>query len=286
MGIRKYKPTSPGRRHGSVLDWSELTDRGRVKPTKSLLKPLNRAVGRNNQGKITTRFRGGGVKRRYRVIDFKRRKDDIAAEVKSIQYDPNRSANIALVEYDDGELRYILHPRGLKEGEKIVSGEQVEPKLGNSIPLKSIPEGMDIHNIEMNIGQGGKLVRSAGVVAKLASKEGKYAIINMPSGEFRKINIECRATIGQIGNLDHQNIVIGKAGRNRLKGKRPHNRGTSLNPVTHPMGGGNKRSGGGRHPCSRTGLLAKGGKTRQKSKPGSNLIIRGRKRGPHVGGKK
>ena len=201
-----------------------------------------------------------------------------------IEYDPNRSANIALIEYDDGELRYIIHPKGLKEGDKIISGEKVEPRLGNCMPMKSIPDGIDIHNIELNIGQGGKLVRSAGTVARLAAKEGKYAIVQMPSGEIRRINIECRATVGQVGNLDHQNIVIGKAGRNRHKGRRPHNRGTSLNPVTHPMGGGNKRSGGGRHPCSRTGKLSKGGKTRSVHKSSNNMIIRARRKGPHVGG--
>ena len=286
MGIRKYKPTSPGRRHGSVLDWSELTDRGRTKPMKSLLMPLHRAWGRNHQGKITSRFRGGGVKRLYRIIDFKRRKDDMAATVKSIEYDPNRSANIALIEFEDGELRYVLHPRDLKVGDTVMSGEKVEPKIGNCMPLRSIPEGLDIHNIEMNIGQGGKLVRSAGTSAELASKEGKFAIIQMPSGEFRKIHIECRATIGHIGNHDHQNVVIGKAGRNRHKGWRPRNRGTSMNPVQHPMGGGNKRAGGGRHPCSRTGLLSKGGKTRNPRKPSNQLIIRGRRRGSHVGGGK
>jgi len=284
MGIKKYKPTSPGRRHGSVLDWSELTDKGRFKPIKSLLAPLHKSSGRNNQGRITSRFRGGGAKRLYRIIDFKRRKDDIPAKIIRIEYDPNRSANIALIEYEDGELRYIIHPRGLKEGDSVISGVQVEPRVGNCMPLRSIPDGLEIHNIELNIGQGGKLVRAAGTVARLAAKEGKYAIVQMPSGEIRKVNLDCRATIGQVGNLDHQNIVIGKAGRNRHLGRRPRNRGTSLNPVTHPMGGGNKRSGGGRHPCSRTGLLSKGGKTRNPRKPGSKLIIRGRRRGPQVGG--
>ncbi|MGE0430981.1 MAG: 50S ribosomal protein L2 [Planctomycetota bacterium] len=285
MGIRKYNPTTPGRRQGSVLDWSELTDRGRIKPAKSLLEPLKSHGGRNNLGRTTSRFRGGGAKRMYRKVDFRRnRHDDKPGNVLSIEYDPNRSANIARVQYPDGSLQYILAPVGMKQGDTVLAGLKVEPRPGNCMPIKNIPQGLDIHNIELNPGQGGKLVRSAGTVAVLSAKEGKYATVVMPSGEMRKILLECRATIGRVGNLDHQNVVIGKAGRKRWMGRRPHNRGSAMNPVAHPMGGGEGRRGGGRHPCSKTGLLAKGGKTRQKKKWSNNLIIRGRKFGKHVAG--
>lgn len=287
MGVRKYKPTSPGRRRSSVLDWSELTNKGRVKPEKSLLEPLKKTGGRNNQGRTTARFRGGGNKRMYRLVDFKRKHhDDVAATVQSIQYDPNRTANIALIQYDDESQTksYILAPKGLKEGDVLTAGDKVEPKVGNCMPLRNIPQGLAIHCIELRPGQGGKLVRSAGVVAQLNSKEGDYAFVSMPSGELRKIHLDCRATIGQVGNTDHANVIIGKAGRKRHMGRRPHNRGTSMNPVAHPMGGGEGRRGGGRHPCSPTGRLAKGGKTRQKKKWSNVFIIRGRKRGPHVSG--
>lgn len=279
MGIRKYKPTSPGRRHGSVLTFEELTT---SKPEKSLLRPLKKTGGRNNQGRTTARFRGGGHKRRYRLIDFKRRKDDMPATVVSVEYDPNRTANISLVQYEDGTKAYILHPVGLSVGDVIVSSmTRCEATVGNCMPLREMPVGLEVHNIELNPGQGGKLVRAAGTVAQFSAKAGKYGTIVLPSGEIRMVHLDCRATIGQVANLDHQNVVIGKAGRNRWKGRRPHNRGTSMNPVAHPMGGGEGRSGGGRHPCGPTGTLSKGGKTRTKRKASNKLILRGRKRGKH-----
>ena len=274
MGIKVYKRTSPGRRNSSVNIRDEVTT---AKPVKSLLKPLKKTGGRNHSGKITCRHRGGGHKRKYRVIDFKRNKDDQAAEVKTIEYDPNRSCNIALVQYEDGEKRYILAALGLKVGAKIYSGEKAEPRLGNCLQLSRIPVGMEIHNIEMNPAQGGKLVRSAGGVARLAAREGKWAHIILPSGEARMVNSQCRATIGQLGNLEHQGVRLGKAGRKRHLGRRPHVRGSAMNPVAHPMGGGEGRRAGGRHPVSPTGKLAKGGKTRRKRKNSNKLIIRRRR---------
>ena len=276
MGIIYYKPTSAGRRFASVSDFSEITT---DKPEKSLLEPIRKTGGRNNEGKITAEHIGGGSRRHYRIIDFKRRKDNVPAKVASVEYDPNRSARIALLHYADGEKRYILAPNNLKVGRIVLSGEKVEPESGNCMPLKNIPLGMDIHNIELRVGQGGQLVRSAGGVAKLLAKEGDYAHIVLPSGEIRKLFLECRATIGQLGNLDHANIRIGKAGRNRWKGIRPRVRGVAQNPVSHPLGGGEGRSGGGRHPCSRTGLLAKGGKTRKKKSLSNKFIIRRRRIG-------
>lgn len=213
----------------------------------------------------------------YRVIDFKRNKDGMSATVEAVEYDPNRSCHIALVRYADGELRYILAPLGLKAGDQIESGPQAEPKVGNAMPLKNIPVGMDIHNIEMTAGRGGQLVRTAGAAARLVAREGEWATIVLPSGEMRQVRVECRATIGQLGNLDHQNIVIGKAGRKRHMGRRPHNRGTSMNPVAHPLGGGEGRSGGGRHPCSPWGKLAKGGRTRNRRKTSNKRILRRRR---------
>jgi len=280
MGIRQYKPVTPGRRQGTVSDFAEITDRKR-KPEKALLEPKPKKGGRNNQGIVTTRFRGGGHKQMYRIIDFKRMKDDQTATVVSIEYDPNRSARIALVQYDDGVKTYILAPEGLKAGEKIVSGEKVEPKAGNCMPLRSIPLGMTIHNLEMQPGRGGQLCRSAGTSATLTAREGRWAQVTLPSGEVRRISSECRATIGAIGNAEHMNISLGKAGRKRWMGRKPHNRGTSQNPVDHPMGGGEGRSKGGRHPCSPTGVLAKGGKTRKKRKPSNASIVRRRRPGPH-----
>jgi large subunit ribosomal protein L2 len=280
MGIRHYKPTSAGRRQGSVSDFSELTDR-KKKPEKSLLRPKPKKGGRNNQGVTCSRFRGGGHKRMYRVIDFKRRKDNVWASVVSIEYDPNRSARIALLEYDDKERTYILAPEGLKAGDKILSGEEAEPRVGNCLPLRRIPLGMTVHNLEMQPGRGGQLCRSAGTSATLTAREGRWAQITLPSGEVRRISSECRATIGSIGNAEHMNISLGKAGRKRWMGRRPHNRGTSMNPVSHPMGGGEGRTAGGRHPCSPTGVLAKGGKTRKKRKPSNAAIIRRRRPGPH-----
>jgi large subunit ribosomal protein L2 len=274
MGIRNYKPTSAGRRNGSVNDYAELTRTGKE---KSLTKRIKKAGGRNHSGKTTVRFRGGGARRIYRIIDFKRNKDGQVATVKEIEYDPNRTCHIALVEYEDGEKRYILAPQGLKVGETIESGQKVEPKVGNCMPLGSIPSGLEVHNIEMRPGQGGKIVRSAGAVARLSAKEGKNAHIILPSGEVRMIPLACRATIGQIGNQDHQHVHIGKAGRKRHMGRRPHVRGKAMNPVAHPMGGGEGRANGGRHPCSPTGVLAKGGKTRNPRKGSKKWIIRRRK---------
>jgi large subunit ribosomal protein L2 len=284
MGIRQYKPTSAGRREGSVSDFSELTDRKR-KPEKSLLVPHHKKGGRNNQGVVCTRFRGGGHKRMYRLIDFKRRKDGVAAKVIAIEYDPNRSSRIALVEYVDGERAYILAPEGLKAGDEVASGEDVEPRVGNCMPLRRIPLGMSVHNLEMQPGRGGQLCRSAGTSATLTAREGHWAQITLPSGEVRRVSSECRATIGTIGNADYMNISLGKAGRKRWLGRKPHNRGTSMNPVNHPMGGGEGRTAGGRHPCSPTGVLAKGGKTRKKRKPSNSAILRRRRPGPHYAAK-
>jgi large subunit ribosomal protein L2 len=280
MGIRSYKPTTPGRRQGEVSDFSEITDR-KKKPEKSLLRPKPKKGGRNHHGVTCTRFRGGGHKRMYRIIDFKRRKDGVVATVVAIEYDPNRSSRIALLQYEDGEKTYILAPEGLKAEDKIMSGEEVEPRVGNCMPLRRIPLGMSIHNLEMQPGRGGQICRSAGTSATLTAREGRWAQITLPSGEVRRVSSECRATIGVIGNADHMNISLGKAGRKRWLGRRPHNRGTSMNPVSHPMGGGEGRTAGGRHPCSPTGVLAKGGKTRKKRKPSNAAIIRRRRPGPH-----
>jgi large subunit ribosomal protein L2 len=276
MGITIYKPTSAGRRVSSVNDYAELTD-SRKQPEKSLCERISRKGGRNHHGFITSRHRGGGARRIYRRIDFKRDKDGVVGKVLAVEYDPNRTCFIALVEYTDGEKRYILSPTGLKAGDTIASGTDVEPKVGNALPLKNIPPGLDVHNIEMNSGQGGKLVRSAGGAAKLLSRNESWAILVLPSGEMREVRVECRATIGQLGNLDHQNIRWGKAGRIRNKGRRPYVRGTAQNPVAHPLGGGEGRSGGGRHPCSPTGVLAKGGRTRGPKKNSNRRILRRRK---------
>ncbi|MFN4259542.1 MAG: 50S ribosomal protein L2 [Gemmataceae bacterium] len=278
MGIRRYKPTSAGRRHGSVSDFAEITDR-KKKPEKSLVKPAKKKGGRNNQGVITVRFRGGGHKRKYRIIDFQRKKDGVWATVVSIEYDPNRSSRIALLEYEDGDKTYILAPEGLKAGDKVMSGEQAEPRVGNCMPLRCIPLGMTIHNVEMQPGRGGQLCRSAGTRVTLTAREGKWAQITLPSGEMRRVSSDCRATIGTIGNSDHMNLDLGKAGRKRWLGRKPHNRGVSMNPVNHPMGGGEGRTSGGRHPCSPTGVLAKGGKTRKKRKPSNAAIVRRRRPG-------
>lgn len=275
MSIRKYKPTSPGRRHGSVLDYSEIT---RTKPEKSLLRPIKKTGGRNNMGRITVRHRGGGHKRRYRVIDFKRNKDGVPAKVASIEYDPNRTCFIALLHYADGEKRYILAPIGIEVGQTITSGAGSEPLAGNCMRLADIPLGVQIHNIELYVGRGGQICRSAGCYAQLTAREGKYAVVQLPSGELRRIHIECRATMGRLGNTDHQNVKLGKAGRKRHLGRRPHVRGTAMNPVDHPMGGGEGRTAGGRHPCSPTAVLAKGGRTRRRSNPTDKFIIRRRKK--------
>jgi large subunit ribosomal protein L2 len=283
MGIRQYKPTTPGRRQGSVSDFAEITDR-KKKPEKKLLKPKPKKGGRNFHGITCTRFRAGGHKRKYRVIDFRRQKDGVWATVVAVEYDPNRSARIALVEYEDGERSYILAPEGLKAGQKLMSGPDSEPKVGNCLPLTRIPLGMAIHNVEMQPGRGGQLCRSAGTSATLTAREGKWAQITLPSGEVRRVSSACRATIGSIGNADHMNIKLGKAGRKRWMGRKSHNRGSAMNPVDHPMGGGEGRSksgGGWQHPCSPTGVLAKGGKTRKKRKPSNSAIIRRRRPGPH-----
>ncbi len=280
MGIRKYKPTSAGRRHGSVSDFSDITDR-KKKPEKTLLRPLKKKGGRNNQGVTTVRFRGGGHKRRYRLVDFKRTKDNVEATVISIEYDPNRTSRIALIEYVDGEKSYILAPEGLKAGDKVMSGaENVEPRVGNCMPLSKIPLGMRIHNVELQPGRGGQLCRSAGCSGVLGAREQDWAQITLPSGEMRRVSANCRATIGVISNSEHMNIVLGKAGRKRWMGRRPHVRGTAMNPVSHPLGGGEGRTTGGRHPCGPTGVPAKGGKTRKKNKPSNSAIIRRRRRGP------
>ena len=276
MAIRYYNPTSPGRRAGSVSDFAEITD-PKKEPEKLLSFRLRKKGGRNFQGRITARHRGGGHKKIYRVIDFRRNKDGVPAKVAYIEYDPNRSARIALLHYADGEKRYILAPEGLKVGDKVQSGLDVEPNVGNAMPLDKISPGTQVHCIEMQPGSGGQLCRTAGVHAVMNAREGKWAQITLPSGEVRRLPSSCRATIGVIGNADHINISIGKAGRKRWMGRRPHVRGVAMNPVAHPMGGGEGRSSGGRHPCSPTGVLSKGGRTRKRRKPSSKAIIRRRK---------
>jgi len=276
MGVKTYRPTSPGRRKSGVNDFAELTDR-KKRPEKSLTERLVRRGGRNHHGRITTRHRGGGARKLYRRIDFKRRKDGMAATVRTIEYDPNRTCHIALVDYHDGEKRYILAPLGLTAGDSVESGEKAEPKVGNCLPLKNIPVGMDVHNIELNVGQGGKLARSAGTTCRFLAREGNWATLVLPSGEMRQVRVECRATIGQLGNTEHQNLRFGKAGRTRHRGRRPRVRGTAKNPVAHPMGGGEGRRAGGRHPCSPSGQMAKGGATRNPRKGSARRILRRRK---------
>jgi large subunit ribosomal protein L2 len=274
MGIRVYRPTSAGRRNSSVNDYAELTT---TRPEKTLCRRIKKSGGRNHSGKTTVRFRGGGARKIYRVIDFKRNKDGVPAEVASVEYDPNRNCFISLLNYSDGEKRYILAPFGIQVGDRVESGEACEPKIGNAMPLSAIPAGLEIHNLEMSAGQGGKLVRGAGNAARIVAKEGDWTTIVLPSGEMRMIRKECRATIGRLSNPDHQNVRIGKAGRKRHMGRRPHVRGKAMNPVAHPMGGGEGRANGGRHPCSPTGVLAKGGKTRNPRNTSNNRIIRRRK---------
>jgi large subunit ribosomal protein L2 len=275
MGIRRYKPTTAGRRGATVSDYAELTKGASTE--KSLLVPKKKTGGRNNQGRITARHRGGGHKQMYRLIDFRRNKDNVPARVHSVQYDPNRSARIALLHYVDGEKRYILAPLGLKEGDQVLSGPDAPPSVGNFLPLRDIPLGMPIHNIELQPGRGGRLCRSAGTSATLAAREADWAQINLPSGEIRRVPSACRATIGAIGNPDHDAIVVGKAGRNRWRGIRPHVRGTAMNPIDHPHGGGEGRTKGGRHPVSPTGKPAKGGGTRKRRKPSNAAIVRRRR---------
>lgn len=275
MGIKKYKPITPGRRGATVSDFAELTPG--AKPEKSLLRPVVKTGGRNNQGKITARHRGGGHKRRYRLIDFRRNKDGVSAKVDSIQYDPNRSARIALLHYVDGEKRYIVAPAGLKAGDSVMSGPDAPAAVGNCLPLSKMPLGTTVHNIELQAGRGGVLCRSAGTSATLMAREADWAQISLPSGEIRRVPSRCRATIGATGNSDHMGIVLGKAGRKRWMGRRPHVRGTAMNPVDHPHGGGEGRTKGGRHPVSPQGKSAKGGATRQRRKASNKAIVRRRR---------
>ncbi|PID93030.1 MAG: 50S ribosomal protein L2 [Bacteroidetes bacterium] len=274
MAIKKYKPTTPGQRFKEISAFDDLTPG--VSPEKSLLRPIKKSGGRNNTGKMTMRYLGGGHKKRYRVIDFKRNKDNIEARVKSIEYDPNRSARIALLVYSDGEKRYIIAPDKLAVGQTVISGEQVAPELGNCLPLASIPLGTSIHNIEIKPGKGGAIARSAGSSATLSARDGKYAIIKLPSGESRMVLVSCRATIGNVSNSDHGLEKSGKAGRSRWQGRRPRTRGVAMNPVDHPMGGGEGRASGG-HPRSRNGMPAKGYKTRAKRKYSDKYIVERRK---------
>ena len=273
MAIRPYKPTSAGRRFQSVSSFSELS---KTKPERSLLAPLSKSGGRNNRGRLTNLHRGGGHKRRYRIIDFRRDKDGVPAKVSSIEYDPNRSAHIALLHYRDGEKRYILAPLGLKVGDDVRSGEGADIKPGNALELRNIPLGTLVHNIELKIGKGGQLVRGAGTSAQLMAKEGSYATLKMPSGEMRLIHHRCKATIGQVGNTDYENISIGKAGRSRWLGRRPRVRGIAMNPIDHPHGGGEGQSKGN-HPQSPWGVLAKGHKTRR-NKRTNKYIVQKRKK--------
>ena len=274
MAVRKLKPVTPGQRHKVIGVFDDITC---TTPEKSLLRPIKRTGGRNNQGKMTMRYIGGGHKRRYRLIDFMRERDGVEAVVKTIEYDPNRTARIALVEYKDGEKRYIIAPSGLKVGQPIMSGKGVAPEIGNTLYLSEIPMGTLIHNIELRPGQGGQMARSAGSYAQLLAREGKYAIIKMPSGETRMVLTECKATIGTVSNSDHALEKSGKAGRTRWLGRRPRNRGVAMNPVDHPMGGGEGRASGG-HPRSRKGIPAKGYKTRSKKNPSNKFIIERRKK--------
>lgn len=274
MGIKQYKPTSAGRRFQTVSDFAEITC---TKPEKSLLAPLPKKAGRNNKGRITTRHQGGGVKRRYRIIDFKRNMDNMPATVMTIEYDPNRSAYIALIQYENGKKAYIIAPNGLQVGQKVESGTDIAPEVGNTLPLANIPVGTLIHCIELRPGQGASMARSAGTFAQLTSREGDYAIIKLPSGETRKVLLSCRATVGVVGNSEHSLEQSGKAGRSRWLGRRPHNRGVVMNPHDHPMGGGEGRQSGG-HPRSRTGLYAKGLKTRSPKKHSNKYIIERRKK--------
>lgn len=273
MAVRKLKPTSAGRRFQTVSDFAEITRRG---SEPSLTIGLTKKSGRNNNGRVTSRRRGGGHKRLYRIIDFKRDKRDVPATVAHIEYDPNRTARIALLHYADGEKRYILAPVGIKQGDKIYAGDQADIKPGNALTMNKIPVGTNIHNIEMYPGKGGQLCRSAGSYAQLVAKEEKYALLRLPSGEVRKILVTCCATVGQVGNVHHENVSLGKAGRNRWLGRRPKVRGVAMNPVDHPLGGGEGRSSGGRHPVTPWGVPTKGYKTRDKKKASSRLIVKRR----------
>ena len=275
MGIKTYRPYTPSRRQMTGSDFSEIT---KTTPEKSLLAPKSRQAGRNNQGKITVRHRGGGAKKKYRIIDFKRNKDGVPAKVATIEYDPNRTCRIALLQYADGEKRYILAPKGLKVGDVVTSGPESDIKVGNCLPFTNIPLGTIVHNVELKIGKGGQMVRSAGASAQLMAKEGDYALLRLPSGELRKVHIRCRATIGAIGNEDHENITLGKAGRSRWKGIRPGNRGVVMNPCDHPHGGGEGKAPVGRkRPVTPWGKPAYGVKTRHSRKASNKLIVKRRK---------
>lgn len=271
MAVKTYKPTSPGRRFVTTSTFEEITKK---EPEKSLIVKIDRPKGRNNYGRVTAWQRGGGHKKLYRLIDFKRDKIGVPGVVEAIEYDPNRSARIALIKYKDGERRYIIAPYGLKPGDEIMAGPDAEIKPGNALPLKNIPVGTMVYNIEFKLGKGGQIARSAGAFAQVMGKESDYALLKMPSGELRKININCMATVGQVGNLDHENISIGKAGRSRWLGRRPHVRGVAMNPIDHPLGGGEGKSSGGRHPCSPWGQLAKGLKTRNNKRTNVYIVKR------------
>jgi len=274
MGVKSFKPTTPTLRYKTVSDFKEITA---DQPYKPLLTSLKKSGGRNNLGRVTSWHRGGGHKRRFRIIDFKRNKLNITAVVETIEYDPNRTARIALIKYADGERRYILAPDGLKVGDNVMSGETAEIKPGNALPMEKIPLGVMIHNIEMKPLKGAQLVRSAGTAAQLVAREGKWAMVKLPSGEVRKVPVNCYACIGQVSNQDHMNISIGKAGRSRWMGRRPNVRGVAMNPIDHPMGGGEGKTSGGRHPCSPWGQKSKGLKTRKKKNPSDALIVKRRK---------
>jgi len=275
MPLKQYKPTSPGRRFMSSPDFSDLT---RKKPERGLTKPLHKSGGRNSLGRTSVWFRGGGHKRRYRVIDFRRDKYNIPARVAAIEYDPNRSARIALLHYVDGEKRYILAPDGIKVGQTVLSGEKADILPGNALPLDAIHSGTMIHNLELRRGKGGQLVRSAGAAAQLVAKEGDWAQVKLPSGEVRRLAVVCMATVGQVGNIDHKNVKLGKAGRRRWLGRRPHNRGVSMNPIDHPHGGGEGRTSGGRHPVTPWGKPTKGAKTRNNKRTDSFIVKRRERR--------
>jgi len=277
MSVKTFKPTSPARRYFEVADFSDLT-KGK-KPEKKLTEALRSAKGRNHYGRITSRFRGGGHKQRYRLIDFKRKKIGVPARVAAIEYDPCRSARIALLHYVDGTKTYILAPDGLKAGDEVVSSRNADIKPGNAMPLRYIPLGTMVHAVELKIGKGAQMVRSAGTAAQLMAKDGDYAQLRLPSGEVRMVHQDCRATVGQVSNIEHARISLGKAGRTRWLGKRPHNRGVSMNPVDHPMGGGEGRTSGGRHPCSPWGLLSKGKKTRVNKATDKFIVKRRGKKG-------
>ncbi|MDA0991643.1 MAG: 50S ribosomal protein L2 [Verrucomicrobia bacterium] len=274
MAVKKYNPTTAGRRGASVSSFEEIT---RKRPEPSLLESTKRKAGRSSSGRISVRHRGGGHKKAYRIIDFRRNKEGIPAKVAGIEYDPNRSANIALLFYVDGEKRYILAPAGLKTGSTVMSGPKAEPSVGNALPLSAIPLGLSVHNLELVPGKGAQIVRTAGSSAQLMSREGAYANVKLPSGEIRMVDVRCMATIGQVGNSDHSSVSLGKAGRKRWLGIRPTVRGVAMNPVDHPMGGGEGRSSGGGHPVSPWSQLSKGGKTRGKRKPSSKFIVKRRK---------